>query len=135
MNTNPINLAVRFALEILMLIILACWGWHLSQTWTRYVAMAGFPVIAAVLWGIFRIQNDPKPAPVEIPGPVRLLLELALFGWAVWALYKLGKPGLSEIMALIVIIHYLVSYDRTRAMLRNRPYQGFVSLEEVPDIK
>jgi len=125
MNTNPINLAVRFALEIAMLIVLGYWGWHLSETWLRYVAAAGFPAIAAVLWGVFRIQNDPKPAPVETPGPIRLFLELALFGWAVWALYQLGKPELSELMALIVMAHYLVSYDRTWVMLRNRPYKGF----------
>ncbi len=126
MNTNPVNLAVRFALEIAMLIVLGCWGRHLTETWLRFAAATGFPVIAAALWGIFRIQNDPKPAPVETPGPVRLLLELALFGWAVWGLYQLGKTGLSEIMAIIVIVHYLVSYDRTWVMLRNRPYKGFV---------
>jgi hypothetical protein len=126
MNANPINLAVRFVLEIVMLIILACWGWHLSETWLRYLAAAGFPVIAAVFWGVFRIQNDPKPAPVETPGPVRLLLEFLLFGWAIWALYQLGKTEPDEIMAFIVIVHYVVSYDRTWAMLKNKPYNGFV---------
>jgi hypothetical protein len=126
MNTNPINLAIRFILEIVMLIILAMWGWHQGETWVRYVAAAGCPIAAAILWGIFRIQNDPKPAPVETPGPVRLLLELALFGWAVWTLYQLGRPGLAEIMAIVVVVHYAVSYDRTWAMLRNQPYKGFV---------
>jgi hypothetical protein len=126
MNTNPINLAARFALEIAMLIILALWGWHLSQTWVRYAAAAGFPAIAAVLWGVFRIQNDPKPAPVETPGPIRLLLEFALFGWAIWALCQLGKTTLAEIMVVVLLMHYVISYDRTRAMLRNRPYMGFI---------
>ncbi|HZY35271.1 MAG TPA: YrdB family protein [Mucilaginibacter sp.] len=126
MNTNPVNLAARFLLEIAMLLIVCCWGWHLSTGWLRYAAAAGCPVIAAILWGVFRIQNDPKPAPVETPGPVRLLLELVLFGWAVWALRDLGRPGLSGIMAIVVVLHYLVSYDRTWAMLRNRPYKGFV---------
>jgi hypothetical protein len=125
-NTNPVNLAVRFVLELIMLVILALWGWHLSGSWVRFVAAAGFPVIAATLWGVFRIQNDPKPAPVEIPGIIRLLLELALFGWAVWALNDLGYSMLGWVMAIVVALHYLVSYDRTWAMLRNKPYNGFV---------
>lgn len=33
MNTNPINLAVRFLLEIVMLIIFGYWGWHLAGNW------------------------------------------------------------------------------------------------------
>jgi hypothetical protein len=126
MNTNPINLAIRFALEIVMLIALGCWGWHLSDTWVKYILALGFPVIAATLWGVFRIQNDPKPAPVEIPGMLRLLLEFALFGSAVWALYDMGRGNIGLIMATIVVVHYLVSYDRTWVMLRNKPYKGFV---------
>jgi hypothetical protein len=126
MNTNPINLAVRFLLEIVMLIAFACWGWHSSANWIHYIAAVGLPAIAAVLWGIFRIPNDPKPAPVVTPGVFRLLLEWVLFGLAVWALYDLGYARSSIIVIVIVILHYLVSYDRTWAMLRNKPYYGFV---------
>ncbi len=126
MNTNPINLTVRFLLEIAMLIILGYWGWHLVAGWAHYVLALSLPLAAAVLWGVFRIQNDPKPAPVEIPGVIRLLLELGLFSLAIWALYDLGYVQLSMIMAVIVILHYLVSYDRTWVMLRNKPYKGFV---------
>jgi len=126
MNTNPINLTIRFLLEILMLVVLGCWGWHLTANWYKYLLAAGLPTIAATLWGVFRIQNDPKPAPVETPGPVRLLLELGLFGLAVWGLYDLGYHKAGLITGIVVVIHYLVSYDRTRAMLRNRPYTGFV---------
>jgi hypothetical protein len=127
MNTNPTNLAVRFLLEIVMLIALACWGWHLTGNWMRYVAAAGFPVIAAVLWGVFRIPNDPKPAPVAVPGVIRLLLEWLLFGLAVWAMYDLGYIKSALVITLFVLAHYLVSYDRTWAMLRNKPYKGFKS--------
>ena len=126
MNTNPVNLAIRFLLEIVMLIILGCWGWHFTETWVRYIAAIGLPLLAAVLWGVFRIPNDPKPAPVVIPGILRLMSELGLFALATWALYDLGYAKLSVILAAIVILHYMVSYDRTLAMLRNKPYNGFV---------
>jgi hypothetical protein len=131
MNNNPINLAIRFLLEIVMLIILGCLGWHLSETWTRYIEAPGLPLIAAILWGVFRIPNDPKPAPVAIPGILRLILELGLFALTSWALYDLGYPKLAVIIAIIVILHYLVSYDRTWAMLRNKPYNGFVNDQAV----
>ena len=126
MNKNPVNLAIRFALEIAMLITLAIWGWHLSDNRTKYVLALSFPVIAATLWGVFRIQNDPKPAPVEIPGVLRLFLEFALFGAAVWALRDMGYLKAGSIIGVIVMVHYLVSYDRTWVMLQNKPYEGFV---------
>ncbi|MBS1530229.1 MAG: YrdB family protein [Bacteroidetes bacterium] len=125
MNTNPINLAVRFLLEILMLVTLANWGWHLTPGWTRYLFTPSLPASAAALWGIFRIQNDPKPAPVEIPGPVRLLLELSLFALMVWCLYDLAYRTGAWISGIVIVIHYIISYDRTWAMLRNKPYKGF----------
>jgi hypothetical protein len=126
MNTNPVNLAVRFLLEIVMLIAFACWGWHSTTGWFRYIAAAGLPVIAATLWGVFRIPNDPKPAPVAIPGIVRLLLEWVLFGLAAWALHDLGYTKSAIVMVVVVVLHYIVSYDRTWVMLRNKPYNGFI---------
>ncbi|SEW52631.1 YrdB family protein [Chitinophaga arvensicola] len=125
MNTHPLNLTIRFLLEIIMLIILGCWGWQLGQHWLSYVLAIVFPLAAAALWGIFRIENDPKPAPVAIPGVVRLLLEWWLFGLAVWGLRALGHPLLSNWLAAIVLIHYAVSWDRTAVMLQNKPYKGF----------
>ena len=125
MNKNPLNLALRFLLELLMLAVFGYWGWHLTTTWVHYLAAAGLPVLAAVLWGVFRIQNDPKPAPVEIPGMARLLLEWLLFGSTVYFLYDLGYPTFGLVVAIIVVLHYIVSYDRTWAMLQNKPYTGF----------
>lgn len=125
MNTNPINLAIRFLLEIAMLIALGYWGWHANTGWIRYAAVAGLPLIAATLWGVFRIPNDPKPAPIAVPGVVRLLIEWTLFGAAVLALFTMGFVTLSIIMGITLKLHYIVSYDRTWAMLRNKPYKGF----------
>jgi len=126
MNTNPINLAVRFLLEIVILITFGLWGWHLITGWEKYITALLFPTIAAVLWGVFRIPNDPGPAPIKTPGIIRLLMELGLFGFAVWILFALNYTTLSYVIAAIVILHYLVSFDRTMAMLRNKPYNGFV---------
>ena len=109
-----------------MLGVIGYWGYHRFIGWQGIAAAVAFPVVAATLWGVFRIPNDPKPAPVAIPGPVRLLLEWALFAWAVLALGNLGYDAGAWLLAGILVAHYLVSYDRTVAMLRNRPYKGFV---------
>jgi len=127
MNTHPLNLTVRFLLEIFMLIILGCWGWQLGHQKLSFVLAIMLPLTAAVLWGIFRIENDPKPAPVAIPGQIRLLLELGLFGLAVWGLKSLGYPRLCVALAGVVIVHYAASWDRTWVMLQNKPYTGFAS--------
>jgi len=107
------------------LITLGYWGWHVNSGWIQYAAAAGLPIIAATLWGVFRIPNDPKPAPVAVPGIVRLLLEWLLFGSAVLALFTMGYVVLSLIMGITLKLHYIVSYDRTWAMLQNKPYNGF----------
>ncbi len=80
MSKHPLNLLIRFLMEIAALIILAMWGWHYTSYWFRYLLAIGLPLLTATLWGIFRIPNDPNPAPVEVPGIVRLAYELLLFG-------------------------------------------------------
>ena len=118
MGWNPINLAVRFLLELAALAALGVWGWQQGQGWVRFVLAVGMPLLAAVLWGTFRVPNDPGPARVAVPGVVRLVLELAIFGSAIWALADIGASSLSWMMGIVVAIHYLVSYDRISWLLR-----------------
>jgi len=126
MNTHPANLLLRFLLELAMLAVFAIWGYRHFPGWQGIAAAITLPVLAATLWGVFRIPNDPRPAPVAIPGPLRLLLEWMLFAGAVWALQDLGYDSWAWFLAGVLVAHYLVSYDRTASMLRNKPYQGFV---------
>lgn len=121
MATNPINLAVRFLLELVALAAMAYWGWSQHSGLLRFVFAIGVPLLAAVLWGVFAVPEDPSrsgEAPVPVPGIVRLVLELAIFGFAAWALYDSGKPILGLILAIVVIIHYAFSYDRLAWLVR-----------------
>jgi hypothetical protein len=115
LGSNPINLAFRFFLELAALIAMGYWGWRTGQGW---LLMLGVPLVAAALWGIFRVDNDPGKAPVRVPGLLRLGLELAYFGFATWALYDTGAIVWSSLLGLAVIVHYLVSYDRILWLLR-----------------
>ena len=68
-----------------------------------------------MLWGTFAVPDDPSrsgAAPVPVPGVVRLALELVIFGVATWALFATGLSAMGWILGLVVIVHYVISYDR-----------------------
>jgi hypothetical protein len=121
MSQNPINLGIRFLLEIAALVALGYWGWVAHDGVLRWLLAAGLPLLAAVLWGTFAVPGDRSRsggAPVPVPGAVRLLLELAFFGAAAWALYDAGATLLAWVLAGVVVVHYAVSYDRIAWLLR-----------------
>lgn len=120
MSSHPLNLTVRFLLELSALFVLGLWGWQQREDGLRFVLAIGIPLLLAVLWGVFAVPNDPSrsgKAPVPVPGWLRLLLELAFFGLAVWALAGLGYSIAAWLLGLLVFVHYLVSYDRIRWLL------------------
>lgn len=115
MGSHPINLAIRFLLEIAALLAVAVWGWRQSDSWLKFVLALGIPIILAIVWGTFAVPGDPSrsgAAPVAVPGILRLVIELAIFALAVWTLYDLGYINLSLILGIIVALHYIISYDR-----------------------
>lgn len=118
MSNHPINLGVRFLLELSILASLGYWGWTEHNGIWRFLWGVGLPLVAAAVWGTFRVPNDPGPAPVTVPGLVRLLLELALFGAAVALLFAAGQRVAGGVLATLVIFHYGVSYDRVFWLLR-----------------
>ena len=115
MEMNPINLALRFMLEVIALISVGMWGWKFTDQWPHYLLAIGLPVVLAIVWGTFNVPGDPSRsggAPIVVPGVVRLVIELGVFAIATWALYDLGFIKISFILAVAVIIHYIVSYER-----------------------
>lgn len=112
MSSNPINLALRFLLEIAALVVLGFWGWQKGSGWVRFFLAFGLPMLAAILWATFRVPNDPGAAPVAIPGMLRLAFELALFAFATWALYDIQRLPFAWGLGIITFLHYLTSYDR-----------------------
>jgi hypothetical protein len=121
MSNNPLNLAFRFLLELAALVAIGYWGWVQHEGVWRFVLAIGLPLLAAALWGIFRVPDDASSsgrAPVAVPGGVRLLLELAFFAFAAWALFDAGQSVLAWILGLAVLLHYALSYDRVIWLLR-----------------
>ena len=122
MGSNPINLAIRFLLEISALLAMGVWGWRQSDNWLRFGLALGIPIMAALIWGLFAVPEDPSrsgSAPISVPGIIRLLIEIAFFVLSVWMLYNLHYVRLSWVLGLIVAIHYLISYDRILWLIRH----------------
>jgi hypothetical protein len=118
MGNHPINLALRFLLELVALFALGYWGWTQHAGVARILWTIGLPLVAAALWGTFRVPDDPGKAPVPVPGLVRLLLEGLFFGAATWAFYAADRGSWGLIFGAIVLVHYAVSYDRILWLLQ-----------------
>ena len=114
---HPVNGGLRLLLEIAALVAMGFWGWSLMDGPVSIVPAIAIPVVAAALWGTFAVPDDPSRsgnAPVPVPGVVRLVLELAIFGMGVWSVYALGFAIVSLGFGVVVVAHYLASYSRIR---------------------
>ena len=77
-------------------------------------------IVAAALWGVFAVPDDPSrsgAAPVPVPGLVRLALELALFAASGVALHLANHPRLAVALGVAVLAHYAASWDRIQWLL------------------
>lgn len=125
MAGHPLNLALRFVLEIAALAALAFWGWAWGSPWRWPLAIL-LPLVAMAVWGVFRVpgdsggsQNEP---PVAVPGILPLAIELVLFGSAVAALLTAQANSratvFAVVLAIVVIVHYVISWNRIVWLLR-----------------
>jgi hypothetical protein len=115
MSQNPLNLAVRFFLELGALYAFGYWGWTQYESAMQYLLAIGLPLLAATFWGTFRVPADASAngkAPVPVPGWLRFLLELTFFTFAAWCLFNAGAVRAGTIFSGLALIHNLISYDR-----------------------
>ena len=122
MGSHPINLGLRFILEMFALYGFGLQGWRLGSGWTRFLFASIFILIAASLWGIFRVPGDAShsgQAPVRVPGLVRLILELGIFFVAAYFFYLAGQTTPAILFAVTVAVHYLLSWDRILWLVRS----------------
>jgi hypothetical protein len=121
MGAHPLNLALRFLLELAALASMALWGWQRGEGWTRFLFALLIPIVAAALWGTFAVPGDPSrsgAAPVPVSGILRLAIEALVFGVGCWMLRDAGVPRAAGVLAAIVLAHYVISYDRIRWLLQ-----------------
>lgn len=99
---QPANLALRFVLELCALAALAYWGFHTSETTLVRGALGiGAPLLAAIVWGLFVAPR----ATVPVSSPVRLIVELLVFGAAIAGLVAAGRPGFATVLGIVYAIN------------------------------
>jgi hypothetical protein len=100
------NDGLRFVLELCALAALAHWGWHAASGALQIVLAVGAPALMIVVWGRYM---SPK-APHRAEDPVRIVLELVIFGAAVAGLFASGEPALGAAMAAAVTLHLALTF-------------------------
>jgi hypothetical protein len=101
------NLALRFLLELCALVALGYWGVKTGGGLISKIGLGiGAPLLAAIVWGTFVAPG----APVPTPGPLRLVIELVVFGSAAAALYSVGRPSLAWALVLVFAINRVLVY-------------------------
>lgn len=114
------NDVLRFILEIWALIAFGYWGLNQNFGLFNYVLAIALPIAAAAIWGTFAVPDDPSRsggAPVPVPGVVRLVLELLIFGLAFLAMFVGTLFYISLVYVILVIVHYILARNRIRWLL------------------
>lgn len=112
---NPINLGLRFALEVTCLVGIGWASWHLTAPPWRWALVIAIPLVAAAAWGVFAVPDDPSrsgSAPVPVPGLLRLIIEFAVLGAGVAGFALAGRPIIAATLAVLLVGHYVWSYQR-----------------------
>ncbi len=123
MGSHPVNLMIRFLLELTALASVGLWGWKSFDGTLQYVLGLGLPILMTIVWGTFAVPDDPSrsgKAPVPVSGLIRLVIEFIFFALGVWVLYDLEYLILCYAFGGLVLIHYIVSYDRFRWLLAQK---------------
>jgi hypothetical protein len=121
MGSHPINLGLRFVLELTALVAFAQWGWMAFGGGFQWAAVIAASVAGAAAWGTFNVAGDPSrsgKAPIPVPGVVRLSIELVFFALAAVALGFVGANLVGWVFIAIVAGHYAASWDRVAWLLR-----------------
>lgn len=114
---GPVNATVRFVAELVALYGLTAGLWdRAGPVVAGLIAVAG-----AAVWGVFRVPDDPGPAPVAVTGWLRLVIEVAVFGGGAVGLWAAHGATVAIAFGLVMIVHYATTPDRLRHVLSFRP--------------
>lgn len=101
------NLALRFLLEICILIIFSYWGFKIGEGNVLKITLSIIcPILVVLVWGIFGAPDSI----LHLDQPFHLFLELIMFVSASIALYTTGHIKLSWIFGLTFIVNRILMH-------------------------
>jgi uncharacterized protein DUF2568 len=96
---QSLNLLLRLALELAILVALAVWAWRrIQRPALRLLAVVLLPLGAAVAWGAF-VHGE------LVPSVGGVLVEIALFAAAAAALVAVRHPRLAAAFVGAVVVN------------------------------
>lgn len=121
MHKHPLNLAIRFLLEMTALVSSGVWAYGLDDSFMGIVYAVLTVLLLMILWGVFNVPNDPSrsgKAPMVVKGWLRLLIEFAIFSFGIWTMNQVCEALYSCIFGGLIVLHCLVSYERIIWLLK-----------------
>jgi len=103
---RAVNDSVRFCLELAALAGLAVWGWKTGPDGVNVVLAVVAPLAAAVLWWLFVAPKARRPQ----ADPLRLLLELAVFGGGTLAFAAAGLETSAVVLGVATAAHLVATF-------------------------
>lgn len=116
--------AGMFLLEVVGLIGIGRWGWHLGTgtIWSLSLS-ALFVAVTGAIWSLCRtrgfVPSGGEPI-IAVPGPVRLLIEYGFYAAAIWGLWVSGWEIAAIVFATGVVIVSFALRKRLAGLLANR---------------
>lgn len=119
---RPWALGMRFVWELVALVCFGIWAWATLPAPLRDVCAVAVPLVVAALWGVCATPDDASRSGrtvIATPGPLRFMLELAVFFGGAPALYAAGSHALAVTLAGVLVVYHLLSWDRVLWLLRH----------------
>lgn len=99
---KPMNLGLRFFLELCVLAALANWGYYTARATPERIGLAiGAPLLAAAVWVAFGAPGSP----LQVGDPVHLVLEVVLYGAGAVALVASGHRSLAVALPVLAVLN------------------------------
>ena len=97
-----IHLAIRFFIELAVLIFIGYWGFTVDGNWLmKGILGIGFPLIVAIIWGLF---VAPK-AMYSISASGKIGIEAIIFLFGMYVVYARYGQMAAAILACIMVIN------------------------------
>lgn len=110
---KPLNLAVKFLLELAALAAFGLWGASIASGVFAVLLAIGLPVVVAVLWGRFAAPRARRRLPLRLRAP----FELGVFALAALALWAAASLAWGAAFAVIAAVNaaLLTAFDQWEA--------------------
>jgi len=102
------NDILRFVLELFAIVSLGIWGFVVWPLPWNIVIGIGAPVIAILLWALFR---SPK-AVLRVDPFVKAIVEIVVMGAAAFAWWDLGQPIVAVVFAVVATVSGIINGRR-----------------------